>query len=127
VDPIRFRQSLLNLLSNACKFTENGTVTLSVEHTRQDDQPWVNWVVRDTGPGIAPEDQSRLFRSFSQVDSSATRKHGGTGLGLAISQHFCQMMGGRITVDSAVGVGSTFAICLPVSTLESENGAPAEA
>ena len=110
-DPVKFRQSLFNLLSNACKFTENGTVTLEVE--RQRDQ--LLWHVRDTGIGIAPEQQHRLFQSFSQVDSSATRKYGGTGLGLSISQRLCQMMDGEITVHSAPGQGSTFTIRMPLS------------
>ncbi len=113
VDPMRFRQSLLNLLSNACKFTENGTVTLTVEERIDNGKRWVCWTVRDTGPGIAPEDLGKLFHSFSQVDSSATRKHGGTGLGLAISQRFCQLMGGRISVESQPGAGSAFTIHLP--------------
>ena len=113
VDTIRFRQSLLNLLSNACKFTENGTVTLELGEETENGKDWVLWKVRDTGPGIREEDQAKLFQSFSQVDSSATRKHGGTGLGLAISQRYCQMMGGWISVESEPGVGSEFAIHLP--------------
>lgn len=114
-DPMRFRQSLLNLLSNACKFTENGTITLCLDRRFQDDKAWVCWTVRDTGPGIASADLGKLFKSFSQVDSSATRKYGGTGLGLAISQRFCQLMGGWISVESEPGVGSAFTIHLPES------------
>lgn len=118
VDPIRFRQSLLNLLSNACKFTENGTVTLKIEERIENQKAWVCWTVKDTGPGIAREDLGKLFKSFSQVDSSATRKHGGTGLGLAISQRFCELMGGRISVESEPGAGSAFTIHLPESIVE---------
>lgn len=118
VDPMRFRQSLLNLLSNACKFTENGTITLSLDQRLEDEKPWVCWTVRDTGPGIAEEDLGKLFKSFSQVDSSATRKHGGTGLGLAISQRFCQLMGGHISVASSLGAGSAFTIHLPACVEE---------
>ncbi len=114
LDALKFRQSLLNLLSNACKFTENGTVELEVE-TRPDSQgSWLEWRVRDSGIGIAPADTSKLFQAFSQVDSSATRKFGGTGLGLAISQRFCQLMGGEITVQSECGKGSTFTISVPL-------------
>lgn len=113
VDPMRFRQSLLNLLSNACKFTENGTVTLELDEKTENGRDWVLWKVKDTGPGISEEDLGKLFQSFSQVDSSATRRHGGTGLGLAISQRFCQLMGGWISVESEPGVGSEFAIHLP--------------
>ena len=108
-DPVKFRQSLFNLLSNACKFTEDGVVTLEVQ--READQ--VYWHVRDTGIGIDAEQQHRLFQSFSQVDSSATRKYGGTGLGLAISQRLCQMMDGEISLESAPGQGSTFTIRIP--------------
>jgi signal transduction histidine kinase len=117
VDMMRFRQSLLNLLSNACKFTENGKVTLNVDRRVSDGANWVCFEVRDTGPGIAPEDMNKLFRPFSQVDSSATRKHDGSGLGLAISQRFCELMGGTITVDSEPGKGSAFTIRLPEPAL----------
>ena len=114
VDAMKFRQSLLNLLSNACKFTENGRVTLAVERRARDGSQWICWEVRDTGIGIPGESLHKLFQSFSQVDSSATRKYGGTGLGLAISQRFCQMMGGHITVESQAGHGSIFTIYIPV-------------
>lgn len=113
VDPLKFRQSLLNLLSNACKFTENGTISLSIHCCRRRDREYVCWQVRDTGMGIAAEDMNRLFLPFSQVDNSATRRHGGTGLGLAISRRLCRMMGGNITVESALGKGSTFTIHMP--------------
>ncbi len=113
VDAVKFRQSLLNLLSNACKFTENGQVTLQVDRCETAGRQWVRWRVKDTGIGISRENQEKLFRPFTQVDSSATRKYGGTGLGLAISQRFCQMMGGHITVESARGQGSTFTIHVP--------------
>ena len=125
LDLTRFRQSLFNLLSNACKFTENGTVTLEVEPQRIDDCDWVDWHVRDTGIGIARDDQPKLFQAFSQVDASNTRQHGGTGLGLAISQRFCQMMGGEITVDSEPGQGSTFTIRLPADCRPDGEESPA--
>jgi signal transduction histidine kinase len=113
VDPMRFRQSLFNLLSNACKFTENGSVTLEIDHQPGEDGGASLWRVRDTGIGISPDSRSRLFQSFSQIDASAARKYGGTGLGLAISQKLCQFMGGEILVDSEPGKGSTFTIRMP--------------
>jgi signal transduction histidine kinase len=113
VDIVKFRQCLLNLLSNSCKFTEEGRITLNVVHHSDKSGAWILWEVRDTGIGIAGEDQKKLFQSFSQVDSSATRRHGGTGLGLAISQRLAQLMGGWISVDSAPGKGSIFTIHLP--------------
>jgi signal transduction histidine kinase len=112
-DAVRFRQSLVNLLSNACKFTENGTVTLELAEQHRQDGRWLLWRVRDTGIGISRDNLTKLFQSFSQVDSSTTRRHGGTGLGLAISQRLCQMMGGEITVEGEVGKGSAFTIRLP--------------
>jgi signal transduction histidine kinase len=113
-DSVRFRQSLLNLLSNAFKFTENGTVTLALEEREERGERWACWTVKDTGPGIPQQDQEKLFKTFSQLDSSATRKHGGTGLGLAISQRLCQLMGGWISVTSEPGAGSEFSIHLPL-------------
>jgi signal transduction histidine kinase len=112
-DQTRFRQALLNLASNANKFTEEGTVTIGGEAQQFDDRDWVKINVTDTGIGMTEEQMRRLFQEFSQADSSTTRKYGGTGLGLAISRHFCRMMGGDITVASKPGQGSTFTICLP--------------
>jgi GAF domain-containing protein/DNA-binding response OmpR family regulator/anti-sigma regulatory factor (Ser/Thr protein kinase) len=112
-DQIRLRQALLNLASNANKFTENGTVTIAARHEQGDQGEWVTVAVSDTGIGMNDEQMGRLFQEFSQADSSTTRKYGGTGLGLAISRHFCRMMGGDITVESTPGQGSTFTIRLP--------------
>ncbi len=113
VDPLRFRQCLLNLLGNACKFTKNGHISISIEAEQREGQCWTLWRVKDTGDGIAPKDIDKLFRTFSQVDGSATRRHGGSGLGLAISQQLCQAMGGNITVESILGEGSSFTIRMP--------------
>jgi hypothetical protein len=100
-DATRVRQALLNLASNAVKFTQQGTVTLSALR----DGDWIVMRVSDTGIGMTPEQIARLFQDFTQADASTTRKYGGTGLGLAISRRFCRMMGGDITVESAPGVG----------------------
>ena len=113
VDVIKFRQALLNLLSNACKFTVNGKVTLRIHSALEGGRQCTLWEVEDTGIGIARCDQEKLFSAFTQVDSSATRRHGGTGLGLAISQKLVEMMGGWISVDSEPDLGSTFCIHLP--------------
>ena len=113
VDVIKFRQSLYNLLSNACKFTEGGTITLEVAPVSDGGVDWIEWRVRDTGIGIAADQIPKLFQPFTQGDASTTRKYGGTGLGLAISQRFCDLMGGRITVESEIRKGSTFTIRLP--------------
>ena len=112
-DAVLVRQCLLNLLSNACKFTEHGTITLQVRRVTESGGDWITFRVTDTGIGMTPEQQSRLFQDFSQADASTTRKYGGTGLGLAISQHFCHMMGGDIMVESIPGQGSTFTLLLP--------------
>ncbi len=112
-DSMRIRQCLLNLLSNACKFTDKGTLRLTVEKVRQHERGWVVFRVSDTGIGMTPEQLQRLFRPFTQADASTTRKYGGTGLGLTISLKFCQMMGGDITAESEAGRGSTFTIYLP--------------
>ena len=111
-DTVKFRQSLLNLLSNACKFTENGVVSVEVKRP-EGDQRWTEVSVTDTGIGMTPEQQAPLFQPFTQGDASTTRRFGGTGLGLAISQRFCRMMGGEITVESEAGKGSTFTMRLP--------------
>lgn len=112
-DPLRVRQILLNLLSNACKFTENGQVTIAAACTKVDEADGVLFTIVDTGIGITPQQMENLFKEFSQADSSTTRKYGGTGLGLAISQRLCRAMGGHITVDSTPGVGTKFAAWLP--------------
>jgi PAS domain S-box-containing protein len=127
-DPTKVRQSLFNLLSNACKFTEGGKVRLEVERDAGAGDLFV-FRVSDTGIGMTPEHLGKLFKPFSQVDPSATRRFGGSGLGLAITRHFCEAMGGDIGVESKPGVGSTFTIRLPAAVGEPapEAGAPTPA
>jgi len=114
----KVRQILVNIAGNAVKFTDRGSVriTLSAHRWEEDgaERREVRFAVTDTGPGIAPEDARRLFRPFSQVDAGLTRRHGGTGLGLYISQRLAQLLGGRIDVESELGVGSTFTLSLLV-------------
>ncbi len=129
-DPTRIRQVMINFLSNAAKFTDEGTITVNVsklglppgaEDGKTDPTSTVDWVcvkVIDTGPGISKKDQSKLFLPFSQVDSSSTRKVGGTGLGLSISRLLIEMHNGRIGVESEVGKGATFYFCLPAQPVE---------
>jgi len=117
-DLTKVRQTLLNLTGNASKFTEGGTVTLTVRR----DGGSVVFEVTDTGIGIAPEHMDRLFQPFSQADSSTARRFGGTGLGLVISRRFCQMLGGDIWLESEQGVGSTFTFALPVRRDGSNGG-----
>jgi len=112
-DLTKVRQSLFNLLSNASKFTENGTVTLAVNRERRGEVDWITLSVTDTGIGIKEEMLDHVFEEFSQADDSTSRDFGGTGLGLPISRRFCRMMGGDIGVTSTVGAGSTFTIELP--------------
>ena len=112
-DQMRIRQALLNLASNATKFTENGTITIRATRVTVDAREWVTMAVTDTGIGLTREQMGRLFQEFVQADASTTRRYGGTGLGLAISRRFCQMMGGDIAVESEPGRGSTFTIRLP--------------
>jgi signal transduction histidine kinase len=115
-DLSKFHQSLLNLVNNACKFTQDGQVSVTVRRERSGEDHWTEVRVSDTGIGILAEDMGKLFLPFSQVDNSATRKYGGTGLGLAISKKFCQMMGGDITVESASGQGSCFSLRVPAAS-----------
>jgi PAS domain S-box-containing protein len=117
-DQIKVRQILLNLLSNACKFTENGDIRLTVARDRTGGAEWLRFTVSDTGIGIAPEHLGRLFEDFSPASASTAAKYGGTGLGLAISQRYCKLMGGDISVESAPGEGSTFTVRLPAKPLE---------
>ena len=112
-DQTRVRQVLLNLASNAAKFTKDGTVTIRADREWSNGAEQIRIGVADTGIGMTPEQVSRLFQEFVQADASTTRRFGGTGLGLAISQRFCRMMGGDITVQSEPGRGSTFCVVLP--------------
>jgi signal transduction histidine kinase len=112
-DSMRLRQAMLNLMSNANKFTERGTITVNARQGKENGRDWVTIAVADTGIGMTPEQMGKLFQEFSQADASTTRKYGGTGLGLAISKRFCEMMGGDITVESKPGKGSVFTVRLP--------------
>ena len=115
-DPTMVRQSLVNLLSNACKFTERGRIRLTVAREPEGGRrpsDWIAFRIADTGIGMTAEQMTKLFQPFTQADASTTRKYGGAGLGLAITRRFCQMMGGDVTVESEVSKGSTFTIRLP--------------
>jgi GAF domain-containing protein/CheY-like chemotaxis protein len=111
-DRTKLKQSLLNILSNASKFTEQGRLTLRVERFEAE-RPMVRFAISDTGIGMTEQQIGRLFQAFNQADASTTKKYGGTGLGLAISRQFCRLLGGDITVSSRPGEGSTFTIVLP--------------
>jgi adenylate cyclase len=112
-DQMRLRQALLNLMSNANKFTDRGTITIDARERQENGRDWITLAVTDTGIGMTPEQMGKLFQEFFQASSTTASKYGGTGLGLAISRRFCQMMGGDITVESEPGRGSTFTIRLP--------------
>jgi signal transduction histidine kinase len=141
-DKTKLRQSLVNLLSNASKFTSDGTITFAVTRSLETpaeaaskgkrlgayrgdgkaentlsllsaSQEWIVFTIKDTGIGMSPEQLARIFDPFMQVDSSSTKKYGGTGLGLTITKEFCSMMGGDITAFSELDKGSTFTIRLP--------------
>ena len=112
VDPMRLRQILLNLLSNACKFTKQGEVALRVKRVANG-RDWVELAVSDTGIGMTPEQMGKLFEEFSQADATTAQKFGGTGLGLAITRKLARMMGGDVTVMSELGKGSVFTVRLP--------------
>jgi signal transduction histidine kinase len=114
VDPMRLRQILLNLLSNACKFTKQGEVKLTARRIPNGGN-WIELAVCDTGIGMTPEQQAKLFAEFTQADSLTARRFGGTGLGLAISRKLARMMGGDVTVASEPGKGSVFTVRLPGS------------
>ncbi|MEI8095746.1 MAG: ATP-binding protein [Spirochaetales bacterium] len=125
-DEGRLRQVLVNLLSNAIKFTPEGKVTVRARCDQSSSPPNLVVEVIDSGIGIAKDAQGRLFKSFSQVDGTSTRQHGGTGLGLVIARSLVRLMGGDITLDSAVGVGSTFRVTLPYLNAEPEAAPPPE-
>jgi signal transduction histidine kinase len=112
-DQMRLRQALLNLMSNANKFTDRGTITVDARQGVADGRDWITLAVEDTGIGMTPDQMRKLFQEFSQASSATASKYGGTGLGLVISRRFCQMMGGDITVESEPGRGSTFTVRVP--------------
>jgi len=112
VDPMRLRQILLNLLSNACKFTKEGEVRLRARRVANGGR-WVELAIADTGIGMTPEQQAKLFEEFSQADATTAQRFGGTGLGLAITRKLARMMGGDVTVTSEPGKGSVFTVRLP--------------
>ena len=114
-DLTKIRQTLLNLLSNAAKFTQAGRITLAARRERRNSEDWVTISVQDTGIGVPEDKLGKLFEEFSQAEVSTTRDYGGTGLGLAIARRFCRMLGGDVTVESSVGEGSTFSIQLPAA------------
>ncbi|PYJ82762.1 MAG: hybrid sensor histidine kinase/response regulator [Verrucomicrobia bacterium] len=121
-DATKVRQGLFNLLSNACKFTDKGTITLQVARQRGNGVGHFVFRVSDTGIGMTQNQMDKLFKAFTQADASTTRKYGGSGLGLAITRHFCQMMGGDVSVESEPGKGSTFTIKLPAVVVSSRAG-----
>src|SRR5687767_6884471 len=119
-DQVKVRQALFNLLSNAAKFTHDGSITLNASREMMDDAEWIVFRVTDTGIGLSPDKIVRLFQDFTQADASTTRKCGGSGLGLALTRRFCQMMGGDVTVNSVPGESSTFTIKVPATVAEPE-------
>jgi len=117
-DQTKTRQILLNLLSNAGKFTSNGTVRVDVQRGSNGGGPCIEFTVTDTGVGMTDEQSRRVFEPFTQADVTTTRKYGGTGLGLAIVSRFCDLMGGTINVHSRPGEGSRFVVQLPVTMVD---------
>jgi len=126
-DITKVRQILFNLLSNACKFTDHGSISVDVDRRLEDGRDWIRFEVVDTGIGIGAKQKENLFKEFAQADTSISRKYGGTGLGLAISYRFVQLMKGRIAVQSEPGQGATFRVDLPAQVrIETPDSAPAE-
>jgi signal transduction histidine kinase/DNA-binding response OmpR family regulator/HAMP domain-containing protein len=123
-DATKVRQVLLNLLSNAAKFAEQGTVSFEAYREVKDGIEWVCFRVTDTGIGMTPEQLALLFQPFTQVDASTTRRHGGTGLGLALSRRLCNLLGGSIDVESTFGAGTTFTVHIPARRLVRPDRAP---
>ncbi|PJF22184.1 MAG: hypothetical protein CUN56_07285 [Phototrophicales bacterium] len=120
IDAIKLRQTLINLLSNAAKFTEKGTITLTAERIQENQRDWLIFKIIDTGIGMTAEQITEVFKEFTQADASTTRKYGGTGLGLTISKRFCQLMGGDIGVESTLNEGTTFTVVLPAEVQEAD-------
>ena len=120
-DVTKVRQGLLNLLSNASKFTSSGQIELKAIRSQKNVKEWISFSVLDSGIGMTAEQMDGLFESFTQAEASTTRRFGGTGLGLAITRHFCQMMGGDVLVESEEGKGSTFTIELPATVENAPN------
>lgn len=112
-DVVRVRQILLNLLSNACKFTKQGIISLNIKTFAKDNKEWIQFIVNDTGEGIEADKLKKLFQAFTQADASTTRKYGGTGLGLYLTKQFSEILGGYVSVESEYGKGSTFTVTLP--------------
>jgi signal transduction histidine kinase len=117
-DLMKTRQILLNLLSNATKFTRAGSITLDVQRVAAGGRAQIRFTVADTGVGMTPAQTAKIFEPFTQADVTTTRRYGGTGLGLAIVSRFCQLMGGSVEVDSTSGVGSSFVVHLPAEVHE---------
>ena len=117
-DITKVRQILFNILSNACKFTDHGSITLDVSFQKSDGRRWVCFQVTDTGIGMTDKQQNKLFQVFSQAEASMMKRYGGTGLGLALSKRYCELMGGNISVTSEYSVGTTFTIQLPIVVTE---------
>src|SRR6266404_7438998 len=126
-DITKVRQILFNLLSNACKFTDQGTISVDVEQIKVEERAWIQFRVSDTGIGISAKQKENLFHEFAQADASIARKYGGTGLGLAITHRFVQLMKGQIDVESEPGKGAIFTVRLPPQgVIETSESAPSE-
>ena len=126
-DLMKTRQILLNLLSNAAKFTRHGTIAIDIEAGSWEGRPAVSFKVADTGVGMNADYTAKIFEPFTQADVAISRKYGGTGLGLAIVSRFCALMGGHVSVDSDPGRGSCFTVLLPLDIAAAADAAALEA
>lgn len=125
-DRTKVKQTLMNIVGNACKFTKKGTIVIEIERSFSGSTEWVCFSVRDDGIGMSSQEQEKLFSEFTQASTSIPKIYGGTGLGLSISQQLCQLMGGAITVESESGVGTEFTICLPTDVPQATDSLQAE-
>ena len=125
-DETRLRQCLINLLTNACKFTEDGVVTVTAQPMRLAGIEWLNFEIADTGIGMNEQQVIKVFEEFTQAEDDTTTKYGGTGLGLPITKQLTEMMGGQISVESVPGQGSTFRIRVPRTYQEPQTSDPEE-